>query len=212
MPIWQKKRKQQTPPPAFCVQSVQTGQVQNPFAGQLHSGMIDQNANRLFEQIRQAVPVVDAAIGKIIRLVGGFTVVCDDSPGAAGAGRVLRPGAGGAVRDRAAAVFVWVSGRFADLWQCGGRDGAAAERGRAWRAVQRAAGRPCGGARGKPAAAALFQLPGRGDAPAGAAPGADSVQRPELGGGADSRAVAAERPAVCLVDFAEHLSGDGAEL
>ena len=79
MPIWQKKRKQQTPPPAFCVQSVQTGQVQNPFAGQLHSGMIDQNANRLFEQIRQAVPVVDAAIGKIIRLVGGFTVVCDDS-------------------------------------------------------------------------------------------------------------------------------------
>ena len=70
MPIWQKKRKQQTPPPAFCVQSVQTGQVQNPFAGQLHSGMIDQNANRLFEQIRQAVPVVDAAIGKIIRLVG----------------------------------------------------------------------------------------------------------------------------------------------
>lgn len=79
MPIWQKKRKQQTPPPAFCVQSVQTGQAQNPFAGQLHSGMIDQNANRLFEQIRQAVPVVDAAIGKIIRLVGGFTVVCDDS-------------------------------------------------------------------------------------------------------------------------------------
>ena len=79
MPIWQKKRKQQMPPPAFCVQSVQTGQVQNPFAGQLHSGMIDQNANRLFEQIRQAVPVVDAAIGKIIRLVGGFTVVCDDS-------------------------------------------------------------------------------------------------------------------------------------
>lgn len=79
MPIWQKKRKQQTPPPAFCVQSVQTGQVQNPFAGQLYSGMIDQNANRLFEQIRQAVPVVDAAIGKIIRLVGGFTVVCDDS-------------------------------------------------------------------------------------------------------------------------------------
>ena len=49
MPIWQKKRKQQMPPPAFCVQSVQTGQVQNPFAGQLHSGMIDQNANRLFE-------------------------------------------------------------------------------------------------------------------------------------------------------------------
>ena len=79
MPIWQKKRKQQTPPPAFCVQSVQTGQVQNPFAGTLCSGLIDQNANRLFEQIRQAVPVVDAAIGKIIRLVGGFTVVCDDS-------------------------------------------------------------------------------------------------------------------------------------
>ena len=60
MPIWQKKRKQQTPPPAFCVQSVQTGQAQNPFAGQLHSGMIDQNANRLFEKIRQAVPGLSA--------------------------------------------------------------------------------------------------------------------------------------------------------
>lgn len=80
MPLWQKKRKQQLPPPpAFCVQSVQTGQAQNPFAGPLCAGQIDQNANRLFEQIRQAVPVVDAAIGKIIRLVGGFTVVCADS-------------------------------------------------------------------------------------------------------------------------------------
>lgn len=100
MPIWQKKRKQQTPPPAFCVQSVQTGQAQNPFAGQMHSGMIDQNVNRLFEQIRQAVPVVDAAIGKIIRLVAALrlsamTAGCSGSWTSSAPGcRWGRPGSG----------------------------------------------------------------------------------------------------------------------
>ena len=33
---------------------------------------------RLYRSIREAVPVVDAAVMKIIRLTGGFTVVCDD--------------------------------------------------------------------------------------------------------------------------------------
>ena len=33
---------------------------------------------RLYRQIREAVPVVDAAILKIIRLTGGFSIVCSD--------------------------------------------------------------------------------------------------------------------------------------
>lgn len=33
---------------------------------------------RLYRQIREAVPVVDAAILKIIRLTGGFCIKCGD--------------------------------------------------------------------------------------------------------------------------------------
>ena len=79
MPMWHRKRKQESVPPAFCVQSVQTGQAQNALYNRTqYGGLVDENANRLFEQIRQAVPIVDAAIGKIIRLVGGFTVESSD--------------------------------------------------------------------------------------------------------------------------------------
>lgn len=79
MPMWHRKRKKESVPPAFCVQSVQTGQAQNAlYSRTQYGGLMDENANRLFEQIRQAVPIVDAAIGKIIRLVGGFTVESSD--------------------------------------------------------------------------------------------------------------------------------------
>lgn len=33
----------------------------------------------LYRSVRQCVPILDAAVGKIIRLVGGFTIVCDSS-------------------------------------------------------------------------------------------------------------------------------------
>ena len=32
----------------------------------------------LYDSIREAVPIVDAAIGKIVALVGGFSVECED--------------------------------------------------------------------------------------------------------------------------------------
>ena len=210
MPIWQKKRKQQTPPPAFCVQSVQTGQVQNPFAGQLHPGMIDQNANRLFEQIRQAVPVVDAAIGKIIRLVGGFTVVCDDS-------RVQRE-----LDEFCARVQVGPSGIGLPQFLYGYLDDLLTYGNAAGEMVPLQSGEGLG---------ALYNVPlddlavERGESPAcscafpafrdGVTP--QPVPHPERilfsalnpAAGQIRGAVAAERPAVCLVDFAEHLSGDG---
>ena len=155
---------------------------------------------------------MDAAIGKIIRLVGGFTVVCDDS-------RVQRE-----LDEFCARVQVGPSGIGLPQFLYGYLDDLLTYGNAAGEMVPLQSGEGLGALYnvplddlavehgGKPAAAVLFQLSGRGDAPAGAAPGADSVQRPEPGGGADSRAVAAERPAVCLVDFAEHLSGDGAEL
>ena len=43
--------------------------------------MMDAGENQLFDQIRQAVPLVDASINKIIRLVGGFEVICSNKEG-----------------------------------------------------------------------------------------------------------------------------------
>lgn len=33
---------------------------------------------RLYDTLREAVPIIDAAIGKILRLMGGFSVICKD--------------------------------------------------------------------------------------------------------------------------------------
>lgn len=46
--------------------------------------------DRLYRAIREAVPVVDAAIMKIIRLTGGFTVACGDRAAEAGLKEFLR--------------------------------------------------------------------------------------------------------------------------
>lgn len=76
-PIWRRKREQEKPPAA--AQSVQSGQIYtDPFGRLERLGVLDESENRLFDQIRQAVPVVDAAIGKLIRLVGSFSVECED--------------------------------------------------------------------------------------------------------------------------------------
>ena len=33
---------------------------------------------QVYRAMREAVPILDAAIGKLVRLTGGFTVECDD--------------------------------------------------------------------------------------------------------------------------------------
>ena len=40
---------------------------------------IGQAEKRLYDRLRFAVPVIDAAIMKMIRLTGGFRVVCSDA-------------------------------------------------------------------------------------------------------------------------------------
>ena len=59
-----EKRKKDCPPVQFCAQSVQSGLLESRMA----QGLGSEAQRRLFEQIRQAVPLVDAAIGKITRL------------------------------------------------------------------------------------------------------------------------------------------------
>lgn len=69
-----EKKKKDCPPVQFCAQSVQSGLSESRMA----QGLGSEAQRRLFEQIRQAVPLVDAAIGKIIRLVGDFELECSN--------------------------------------------------------------------------------------------------------------------------------------
>lgn len=79
---WKKRRAEKKSPPVAYTASVQTGQVKShPFDFLERVGAVDEQENRLFDQIRQAVPIVDASINKIIRLVGGFTVNCSNGDG-----------------------------------------------------------------------------------------------------------------------------------
>lgn len=80
-PIWSRKKREQTELAkvhAGQAVSVQTGQIRSHPFGWLEYGALDEHENRLFDQIRQAVPIVDASINKIIRLVGDFTVECSN--------------------------------------------------------------------------------------------------------------------------------------
>ena len=58
--------------------------VETARADRSHYSLIDRHRPlskpefEIFDAIRDAVPIVDAAIGKIVRLVGGFKVECDD--------------------------------------------------------------------------------------------------------------------------------------
>lgn len=77
--MWNRKRKQTQRQTGGYSQSVQSGQIKShPFHQLELMGAIDEQENRLFDQIRLSVPIVDASINKIIRLVGGFTLHCGD--------------------------------------------------------------------------------------------------------------------------------------
>ncbi len=71
------KRKQSEDPSVAAVQT-----VSRPSGG---LGLLDSytplssNQTRLYYALREAVPIIDAAIFKIVRLTGGFTVNCSDS-------------------------------------------------------------------------------------------------------------------------------------
>jgi len=59
-----------------CVQTARSG---NKFLG-LPDGLIPLKTaeHAMYEQIRSSVPIIDAALEKIVRLVGGFELECDD--------------------------------------------------------------------------------------------------------------------------------------
>ncbi|MDF2567120.1 MAG: hypothetical protein K0R90_576 [Oscillospiraceae bacterium] len=74
MGLLNRKKQQQ-----MDVQNVQTYRdSSHPFSSLNGYIPLVSNETRLYESIREAVPIIDAAIMKIVRLVGGFDVECDN--------------------------------------------------------------------------------------------------------------------------------------
>ena len=72
MILFSSKRKKNTPIPQTCVASERGGLP-------AISGYSDGSAQyRLYKSLRENVPVIDAAIGKLIRLIGDFTLIGAD--------------------------------------------------------------------------------------------------------------------------------------
>ena len=71
------KTKKQTPS-ADVTSAVQTGKSAHPFSAL--SGFFQGNSPdcRLYRDLRESVPIIDAAIMKTVRLLGSFNVTCDD--------------------------------------------------------------------------------------------------------------------------------------
>ncbi len=70
-----KRKEKKQGPVAVC--QLRSGQV-HPF-GMLRSFVpLGAGEERIYQQLREAIPVLDAAVSKLVRLSGGFTVECRD--------------------------------------------------------------------------------------------------------------------------------------
>ena len=80
--------RKQTAPAAAAVQLRETGR--HPFGMLEHYVPLRTGEIRLYRAVREAVPVVDAAIYKLIRMTGGMTVDCGDKTAKRALGEFLR--------------------------------------------------------------------------------------------------------------------------
>ena len=71
MKLFKKKRAPKAEPGLVGMQRCGSGSFELPAAVQPFE-------KELYDRLRCAVPIIDAAIMKIIRLTGGFHVVCSD--------------------------------------------------------------------------------------------------------------------------------------
>ncbi len=58
--------------------SVQTGHSRNPFTFLESCSALGRQQLRLYSALREAVPIIDAAVTKLVRLTGGFSIRCTD--------------------------------------------------------------------------------------------------------------------------------------
>ncbi len=71
-----KKRKEEAGVVALC--QIRSGTA-HPFGALRSFTPLGGSEERVYRQLREAVPVLDAAVGKLIRLSSGFSVKCRDS-------------------------------------------------------------------------------------------------------------------------------------
>ncbi len=68
-----KKKRDMGQPVAVC--QLRSGQV-HPYGALRSFSALGAGEERLYQQLREAIPVLDAAVGKLVRLSGGFGVKC----------------------------------------------------------------------------------------------------------------------------------------
>lgn len=73
MELFRKKEKKKA-----AAVSVQTAAESPAFSGLLHYAPAENGMLELYTKLRQSVPIIDAALDKIVRLIGEFTVTCAD--------------------------------------------------------------------------------------------------------------------------------------
>ena len=71
---WFKKRQEETSPAAVQLRSGE----RHPFGMLENYVPLSRGETRLYRAVREAVPVVDAAVYKLIRMTGGVTARCGD--------------------------------------------------------------------------------------------------------------------------------------
>ena len=68
-------------------------QEQNPFGAPGQAWALGGAQEEMFEAMRAALPILDAAVGKLVRLTGGFDVACRDKRAEDALRRFLRTAA-----------------------------------------------------------------------------------------------------------------------
>ena len=69
------KRKEKTPVAAVC--QLRDGQT-HPFGALRGYVPLCRGEERVYQELREAIPVLDAAVGKLVRLSGGFQATCQN--------------------------------------------------------------------------------------------------------------------------------------
>ena len=72
------KRKKKDTGAVSAVCQLRSGSV-HPFGCLRSFTPLGSSEERMYRQMREAIPVLDAAVGKMVRLCGGFSVTCPDS-------------------------------------------------------------------------------------------------------------------------------------
>ncbi len=72
------RKKQKEKPGVVAVCQIRSGNA-HPFGALRSFTPLGGGEERVYRQMREAIPVLDAAVGKLIRLSGGFSVKCRDS-------------------------------------------------------------------------------------------------------------------------------------